>query len=110
MRSRARTLGWGEIHVCAFEEGHQTKQTSDCRGAHRPVVCNMARPRHRLGNLRAETTSFVGRRRELAEIRKWLSTSRLISLVGPGGVGKTRLALRAAADLARGFAVRVESY
>src|SRR5207245_8647436 len=61
-------------------------------------------PRHRLGNLPAETTSFVGRRRELAEIRKKLSTSRLVSLVGPGGVGKTRLALRAAADLARGFA------
>jgi predicted ATPase/DNA-binding CsgD family transcriptional regulator len=64
----------------------------------------MARPRHRLGNLPAETTSFVGRRRELAEIRNKLSTSRLVSLVGPGGVGKTRLALRAAADLARGFA------
>src|SRR5438132_3553827 len=64
----------------------------------------MARPRHRSGNLPAETTSFVGRRRELAEIRKKLSTSRLVSLVGPGGVGKTRLALRAAADLARGFA------
>ena len=64
----------------------------------------MARPRKRLGNLPAETTSFVGRRRELAEIRKKLSTSRLVSLVGPGGVGKTRLALRAAADLARGFA------
>src|SRR5437764_3000725 len=64
----------------------------------------MARPRHRLGNVPAETTSFVGRRRELAEIRKKLSTSRLISLVGPGGVGKTRLALRATADLARGFA------
>src|SRR5437764_3211102 len=64
----------------------------------------MARPRHRLGNVPAETTSFVGGRRELAEIRKKLSTSRLVSLVGPGGVGKTRLGLRAAADLARGFA------
>ncbi len=63
----------------------------------------MARPRHRLGNLPAETTSFVGRRRELAEIRKKLATARLVSLVGPGGVGKTRLALRAAADLSRGF-------
>src|SRR5712691_11600126 len=64
----------------------------------------MARPRHRLGNLPAEATSFVGRRRELAEIRKRLTTARLISLVGPGGVGKTRLALRIAADLGRGFA------
>jgi predicted ATPase/DNA-binding CsgD family transcriptional regulator len=63
----------------------------------------MARPRHRSGNLPAETTSFVGRRRELAEIRQKLATARLVSLVGPGGVGKTRLALRAAADLSRGF-------
>lgn len=64
----------------------------------------MARPKHRLGNLPAETTSFVGRRRELAEIRKTLSAARLVSLVGPGGVGKTRLGVRIAADLARGFA------
>jgi predicted ATPase/DNA-binding CsgD family transcriptional regulator len=63
----------------------------------------MARPRHRPGNLSAETTSFVGRRRELAEIRTKLATARLVSLVGPGGVGKTRLALRAAADLSRGY-------
>jgi predicted ATPase/DNA-binding CsgD family transcriptional regulator len=64
----------------------------------------MARPSHRSGNLPAEVTSFVGRRRELAEIRKRLATSRMVSLVGPGGVGKTRLGLRIATDLARGFA------
>ncbi len=64
----------------------------------------MARPKHRLGNLPAEATSFIGRRRELGEIRKKLTAARLVSLVGPGGVGKTRLALRIAADLGRGFA------
>ena len=64
----------------------------------------MARPKHRMGNLPAEATSFIGRRRELGEIRKKLATARLVSLVGPGGVGKTRLALRIAADLGRGFA------
>jgi predicted ATPase/DNA-binding CsgD family transcriptional regulator len=64
----------------------------------------MARPRRRLGNLPAETTSFVGRRRELSELRSALAKARLVSLVGPGGVGKTRLALRAATDLGRGFA------
>ncbi|TMF95041.1 MAG: LuxR family transcriptional regulator [Chloroflexi bacterium] len=63
----------------------------------------MARPTRRSGNLPAEATSFIGRRRELAEVREKLGAARLISLVGPGGVGKTRLAVRIAADLARGF-------
>jgi predicted ATPase/DNA-binding CsgD family transcriptional regulator len=63
----------------------------------------MARPARRTGNLPAEASSFVGRRRELAEVRTKLTAARLISLVGPGGVGKTRLALRAATGLGRGF-------
>ncbi len=63
----------------------------------------MARAARRTGNLPAETSSFIGRRRELAEIRKKLAASRLVTLTGPGGVGKTRLAVRAAAAAARGF-------
>src|SRR6266702_2169260 len=63
----------------------------------------MARPARRAGNLPAEATSFVGRRRELAEVRRKLTEARLVSLAGPGGVGKTRLAIRAATDLGRGF-------
>src|SRR5215471_5807060 len=55
------------------------------------------------GNLPAELTSFVGHRGELAEVRQLLAGSRLVTLTGPGGVGKTRLALRAAAGLARAF-------
>ena len=63
----------------------------------------MARPSRRSGNLPAEATSFIGRRRELADVRKKLSAARLVSLVGPGGVGKTRLAIRVATELGRGF-------
>ncbi|GAA4622745.1 hypothetical protein GCM10023196_016160 [Actinoallomurus vinaceus] len=63
----------------------------------------MPKPSRRSGNLPAEVTSFVGRRHELAEARKRLTVARLVSLVGPGGVGKTRLAIRVAADLGRGF-------
>ena len=63
----------------------------------------MARPRRRPGNLPADPTSFVGRRRELAELRRKLAAARLVTLVGPGGVGKSRLALQAAAELGRRF-------
>ena len=66
-------------------------------------IGDMARPARRTGNLPAETTSFIGRRRELADVRNKLARARLVSLVGPGGVGKTRLAIRVATDLARGF-------
>lgn len=55
------------------------------------------------GTLPAELTSFVGRRRELAETRRMLASSRLLTLTGPGGVGKTRLALRMAAEVRRTF-------
>ncbi|GAA4481610.1 LuxR family transcriptional regulator [Rhodococcus olei] len=59
--------------------------------------------RGRAGNLPLELTSFVGRRRELTEARRMLSTARMVTLTGIGGVGKTRLALRVAEDVQRTF-------
>ena len=56
------------------------------------------------GQLPVETTSFVGREAELARLSALLSRARLVTVTGPGGVGKTRLALRAAAKAAPGFA------
>src|SRR5262245_1888973 len=53
-----------------------------------------ARPLH---NLPRPLTSFVGRAAELADLRRLLTTSRLLTLVGPGGIGETRLALECAA-------------
>ena len=57
----------------------------------------------RPNNLPAELTSFVGRRNELSEVKRLLATTRLLTLTGSGGAGKTRLALRAAAEMARSF-------
>ena len=50
-------------------------------------------------NLPAFVSSFVGRRRELAEVSKLLDVDRLVTLVGVGGVGKTRLARQVAHEL-----------
>jgi predicted ATPase len=54
-------------------------------------------------NLPVELTSFIGRERELAEVKYLISTSRLVTLTGAGGCGKTRLALRVAAETADRF-------
>ena len=51
-------------------------------------------------NLPASSTSFVGREREIAEVRRLLSMTRLLTLTGAGGSGKTRLAVEAAGGLA----------
>ncbi|WP_336212667.1 ATP-binding protein [Nonomuraea sp. LPB2021202275-12-8] len=59
--------------------------------------------RHRTSTLPAEVTSFVGRRHEVAEVKQFLCTSRTVTLTGAGGVGKTRLALRAGAEVGRAF-------
>jgi len=56
------------------------------------------------GELPAEVTGFVGRQRELAVLDGLLGTARLVTVTGPGGVGKTRVALRAAARARGQFA------
>ncbi len=53
------------------------------------------------GALPVELTSFVARRDELTQIRTLLAGSRLVTLIGAGGVGKTRLAVRAVTELRR---------
>jgi predicted ATPase/DNA-binding SARP family transcriptional activator len=61
------------------------------RGAHGPA-----------GNLRAALTSFVGRDADLSRVAELLEQARLVTLVGPGGAGKTRLAVAAGQRLAPG--------
>jgi predicted ATPase/class 3 adenylate cyclase len=49
-------------------------------------------------NLPSQLTSFIGREREMQEACKLLASARLLTLIGPGGTGKTRLSLQLAAD------------
>src|SRR5688572_11368121 len=49
-------------------------------------------------NLPTQLTAFIGREHELAEARKLLSSTRLLTFIGPGGIGKSRLSLQVAAE------------
>jgi predicted ATPase len=55
------------------------------------------------GNLPRPVTSFVGRQREVRQLAELVAAHRLVTLTGVGGVGKTRLALQVAGELAGGF-------
>jgi predicted ATPase len=55
------------------------------------------------GRPRGELTEFVGRRAELALVRAPLEGARLVTLTGPGGIGKTRLAVQVAGVAWRAF-------
>ncbi len=54
-------------------------------------------------NLPVQLTRFIGREREMAEVKRLLSTTRLLTFTGSGGSGKTRLALQVAAELFEEF-------
>jgi predicted ATPase/class 3 adenylate cyclase len=61
-----------------------------------PPLRSLETERH---NLPVQLSSFIGREREIADVKRLLGATRLITLTGPGGCGKTRLALQVAADL-----------
>lgn len=60
-----------------------------------PPLTTLATSTH---NLPLQLTSFIGRERELTEAKKLLSSTRLLTFIGPGGTGKSRLSLQVAAE------------
>ncbi|MEV6280597.1 BTAD domain-containing putative transcriptional regulator [Nocardia sp. NPDC051832] len=68
-----------------------------------PQRDDVAAIRRRVTNIPAQRTTLIGRANELGELRRAVADTRLVTLTGPGGVGKTRLATAAAAELADRF-------
>jgi len=81
-----RRIGWTRSHTVLKDHVRQLRAQLAPDPSERPEVHVMP----------AELTSFVGRRAELTELCDLLASHRSITLAGPGGVGKTRLAIRAA--------------
>src|SRR5829696_850193 len=72
----------------------------DLREAFPPLNSLEARP----NNLPVQLTSFIGRDKELVQLRGLLAAHRLVTLVGIGGCGKTRMAVQAAAEVLEAYA------
>jgi predicted ATPase/DNA-binding CsgD family transcriptional regulator/DNA-binding XRE family transcriptional regulator len=97
----ARALGVASNTVARWERGERSIRSPELVGLAlqrlegRSDAAAASKPAH---NLPAELSSFVGRERELAALRDLLVSERLLTLVGVGGVGKTRIALRLALE------------
>ncbi len=83
-----RQISGGELSPVPVGAGHD--------GSRRKQV--PATPNRSLSNLHFPANEFVGRQTEIAEIGMAMAGSRLVTLLGPGGVGKTRLAYQVAAE------------
>jgi len=81
-----------ERPLSASEVGRILEHLDSSQAAPTPTE----RPRH---NLPVQLSRFIGREREIGEVRRLLSKSRLVTLTGPGGCGKTRLALQVVTEL-----------
>jgi predicted ATPase/class 3 adenylate cyclase len=88
-----RDLGEHRLKDIAHSERLHQLVIDDLPADFPPPRTQDARP----NNLPAQLTSFVGREGEIAEVRGLLGRTRLLTLTGPGGAGKTRLALQVAA-------------
>jgi predicted ATPase/DNA-binding NarL/FixJ family response regulator len=81
-----------------------TQQPSDAeRDTQSSVIAFPRAPERPPHNLPLELSSFVGRKQEIAEVKALVGNTRLLTLTGPGGSGKTRLGLAVASEVARDF-------
>jgi class 3 adenylate cyclase len=97
--TKLRNLGRHRLKDIVHPEHLYDMEIDGLRAEFPPPRTLDARP----NNLPASLTSFVGRQEELAEVKQLLSQSRLLTLTGPGGTGKTRLALQVASEVLSDF-------
>ena len=86
-----------------LEPGPELRRLQEAILAHDPAIAAVPVARRRRGNLPAPSTSFVGREDELGEVTALLHEHRLVTLTGPPGVGKSRLAVETARSLEHEF-------
>ncbi len=82
-----------------LEPGPELRRLQEAILAHDPAIAAVPVDRRRRGNLPATSTSFVGREDELGQVGPLLREHRLVTLTGPPGVGKSRLAVETARSL-----------
>ena len=88
------------LEQLALEPGPELRRLQEAILAHDPAIAPVPAAPPRRGNLPASSTSFVGREAELAQVVELVREHRLVTLTGPPGVGKSRLALEVARALA----------
>jgi predicted ATPase/DNA-binding SARP family transcriptional activator len=86
-----------------LEPGPELRRLQEAILAHDPAIAAVPVARRRRGNLPAPPTSFVGREKELGQLTPLLHEHRLVTLTGPPGVGKSRLAVETARSLESEF-------
>src|SRR5688500_17478050 len=103
-------MAWGRLHACPLSPltlpamAGSGGSSAWVGAAGEPTAPTQAGARQaRAATLPRHLTSFVARERELEDITRLLGEQPLVTLTGTGGVGKTRLALRAAASVSDGY-------
>ena len=96
VRRLAEALGLSEADRKVLETAAAPAARVDA-GTSRPATANV-------GMLPTPLSSFVGRELQVTEVRRLLAAHRLVTMLGPGGIGKTRLAIEVAAGMVDDFA------
>jgi predicted ATPase/DNA-binding CsgD family transcriptional regulator len=89
--------------VRQLERAHAGSSVTEAGHASTTTAWSVGSPRRQQHNLPTQLSRFIGRQHELAEVHRLLRGTRLLTLTGTGGIGKTRLALEVARDFIKDY-------